>query len=84
MRTYLIRRLVLFVPTFLGVSVFIFLMLHTIPGDYATSLMLADEEAGGTFTQEDLDRVRSNLGLDGPCHRYTRCVCHTVLFGNAD
>jgi peptide/nickel transport system permease protein len=66
MRTYLIRRLLLFVPTFLGVSVFIFVMLHTIPGDYATSLMIADEEAGGTFAQEDLDRVRDKLGLSGP------------------
>lgn len=65
MRAYLTRRLLLFIPTFLGVSVFIFLMLHTIPGDYATSLMLADEEAGGTFSQEDLDRVRNKLGLDG-------------------
>jgi len=66
MKTYLIRRLLLFVPTFLGVSVFIFVMLHTIPGDYATSLMIADEGEGGAFTQEDLDRVRDKLGLTGP------------------
>jgi len=66
MKTYLIRRLLLFVPTFLGVSAFIFVMLHTIPGDYATALMIADEEAGGTFTQEDLDKVRDKLGLSGP------------------
>jgi peptide/nickel transport system permease protein len=65
MKTYLIRRLLLFVPTFFGVSVFIFVMLHTIPGDYATSLMVADEEGGATFTQEDLDRVRDKLGLTG-------------------
>jgi len=65
MQTYLIRRLLLFVPTFLGVSVFIFIMLHTIPGDYATALMIADEGEGAAFTQEDLDRVREKLGLSG-------------------
>ena len=65
MKTYLIRRLLLFVPTFLGVSAFIFVMLHTIPGDYATALMIADEGEGAAFTQEDLDRVREKLGLSG-------------------
>ena len=39
LRTYLIKRLFLFVPTALGVSVVIFVMLHTIPGDYATVLL---------------------------------------------
>ncbi len=65
MRTYLMKRLLLFVPTAFGVSVFIFVMLHTIPGDYATTLLLADEESGAVYTQEDLDKVRSKLGLDG-------------------
>ena len=65
MRSYLMKRLLLFIPTAFGVSVFIFVMLHTIPGDYATTLLLADEEAGATYTQEDLDKVRNKLGLDG-------------------
>ena len=65
MRTYLMKRLLLFIRTAFGVSVFIFVMLHTIPGDYATTLLLADEEAGATYTQEDLDKVRNKLGLDG-------------------
>ena len=65
MRTYLMKRLLLFVPTAFGVSVIIFVMLHTIPGDYATTLMVADEEAGASYTQEDLEEVRKQLGLDG-------------------
>ena len=35
MRTYLVKRLLLFMPTAFGVSIIIFAMLHTIPGDYA-------------------------------------------------
>jgi peptide/nickel transport system permease protein len=66
MSTYLIKRLLLFVPTAFGVSIFIFVMLHTIPGDYATALLM-----GGTPEQqmearpEDFERVRKQLGLDG-------------------
>lgn len=65
MGTYLIKRLFLFVPTAFGVSIFIFVMLHTIPGDYATTLMISDEGGGASYTQEDLDKVRDKLGLDG-------------------
>jgi len=65
MRTYLIKRLLLFFPTAFGVSVIIFVMLHTIPGDYATTLLLSEEQSGASYTQEDLDSVRTKLGLDG-------------------
>ena len=65
MRTYLIKRLFLFVPTALGVSVVIFVMLHTIPGDYATALLLGGEEVYETATQADIEEVRRKLGLDG-------------------
>jgi peptide/nickel transport system permease protein len=65
MRPYLIKRLLLFIPTTFGVSVFIFVMLHTIPGDYATALVLGDEEAQMQATPEEFERIRKHLGLDG-------------------
>jgi peptide/nickel transport system permease protein len=65
MRTYLVRRLLLFIPTAFGVSVFIFVMLHTIPGDYATALLLGNREDQINATPEDFERVRRQLGLDG-------------------
>lgn len=65
MRTYLTRRLLLFVPTAFGVSIFIFIMLHTIPGDYATALLLGDARDQAVATQEDFERVREQLGLNG-------------------
>ncbi|HZA24812.1 MAG TPA: ABC transporter permease [Dehalococcoidia bacterium] len=76
MSSYLTKRLILFIPTAFGVSVFIFVMLHTIPGDYATSLLM-----GGTPEQqmeaspEDFERVRKKLGLEGSLpSQYTRWV----------
>ena len=65
MRTYLTRRLLLFFPTAFGVSIFIFIMLHTIPGDYATSLLLGDARDQSFATPEDFARVREQLGLNG-------------------
>lgn len=65
MRTYLIRRLLLFIPTAFGVSVFIFAMLHTIPGDYAIALFLGDPETRISATPEQVEEVRRQLGLDG-------------------
>ena len=66
MRAYLLRRLALFIPTAFGVSVFIFLMLHVIPGDYATSVLLGGGRDRSLIpTEEDFQRVREQLGLDG-------------------
>jgi peptide/nickel transport system permease protein len=62
-RNYLLRRLALFIPTAIGVSLFIFAMLHVVPGDYATSLLLGRESS--MSTEEDFRRVREKLGLDG-------------------
>jgi len=64
MRTYLLKRLLLFIPTAFGVSLVIFVMLHTIPGDYATALFVGGEGTS-IVTQEDIEKVRKQLGLDG-------------------
>ncbi len=68
MRAYILRRMALFIPTAFGVSVFIFLMLHVIPGDYATTLLLGGRDQALIATEEDFARVRNQLGLDKPLH----------------
>jgi peptide/nickel transport system permease protein len=40
-------------------------MLHTIPGDYATALLLGDVRDQAMATPEDFERVRERLGLNG-------------------
>lgn len=67
MRTYLIKRFLLFFPTAFLVSVVIFGMLQFIPGDAADALLL-----GGTPgeaydpTEGQAERIREQLGLDDP------------------
>lgn len=79
MRTYLLKRGLLFIPTAIGVSIVIFAMLHTIPGDYATALLLGGEEVYENATQAQIEEVRKQLGLDGSLpEQYARWVGNFV------
>jgi peptide/nickel transport system permease protein len=59
---YLLRRLLHLGPVLLGVSLIVFLVLHLTPGDPAEVML------GSQATQEDLSRLRAQLGLDRPLH----------------
>lgn len=60
MSRYLLQRLALSVPVLLGVSVAVFLMMHLIPGDPALAMLRGQP----TVTQEDIERVREQMGLN--------------------
>ncbi len=60
MTTYLVRRVLLSVPTVLGVATLIFLLVHLLPGDPARVI------AGVNATPADVERIRHQLGLDQP------------------
>lgn len=63
MQRYLLTRLVLMVPTLIGVAVATFVLLRVAPGDIAV-LHLGGE--GGIVTQADIQAERVKLGLDRP------------------
>lgn len=59
------RRLLLAVPTLLGLSLLVFALVSLAPGDPAEQL--AQRTAvGGQASFEDIERVRTQLGLDDP------------------
>lgn len=62
MLAYIIRRIMIMIPTLLGVSIIVFLMLHATPGDPAELLL------GERATDEALEQVREHLGLNKPLH----------------
>ena len=77
MSRYLARRLALLVPTLLGVSVVVFVLVRLLPGD-ATTLMLQDARASAA----DEAALRSQLGLDQPLAvQYVRWL-GTLLHGD--
>ena len=63
MRTYIAKRLLLVVPTLLGVATLVFVIMRVIPGDVA--LLLLGGDAGGIDPQQ-LAALREQLGLDQP------------------
>ncbi len=58
---YLVKRLLLAIPTMLAVSVLVFLVLHLVPGDPA-AIFIGDRPA----TPERLAQIRHVMGLDRP------------------
>lgn len=60
MSTYLLNRLLQFVPTLFVVSVVVFLMVRAIPGDPAHILL------GPTAKPEQIALLRAEMGLDEP------------------
>jgi peptide/nickel transport system permease protein len=73
MRSLLVRRLLLTVPTLLGVATLVFAFLHFVPGD-PVEIML-----GETAAPADVDALRHDLGLDLPlAAQYTRFLTRAV------
>src|SRR5213596_1108875 len=63
---YVLKRVLLMIPTLLGVAVLIFFLMRVVPGDIV-ELRFAGESA---FAQkENLDKERVRLGLDRPLWR---------------
>jgi peptide/nickel transport system permease protein len=63
MRTYILKRLLLIVPTLLGVASLVFVIMRVIPGDVALLILGGDS---GQVDQKQLAAVRQQLGLDQP------------------
>jgi peptide/nickel transport system permease protein len=62
MHVYLARRLLLVIPTLLGVSMVVFLLVRLLPGD-AVTMLLQDYAYA-----KDADEMRAKLGLDRPIY----------------
>jgi peptide/nickel transport system permease protein/oligopeptide transport system permease protein len=58
--TYIARRVLVAIPTVLGVATLIFALVHLLSGDPARVI------AGVNATEEDVSRIRHQLGLDQP------------------
>jgi len=63
LRTYIIRRLILIIPTFFLISIIIFTSIHLAPGDPIETMA-----AGHPLPREIIEDIRKELGLDKPIH----------------
>jgi peptide/nickel transport system permease protein len=67
MQKYLVHRLLIAIPTILGVTVVIFVAMRVLPGD---PLAMISGEGGGNYvlSKEQLEAARTSLGLNRPYH----------------
>src|SRR5258708_13949820 len=63
MLKYTLHRILLMIPTLLGVAVLVFFMLRVVPGDVVEVKLRGD---GGNVSQETIEMERHRLGLDKP------------------
>ena len=72
MRAYIIRRLLLAIPTLFILTILVFLSVRFIPGDVIDVLVSQMEFEAGTIDREAMERM---LGLDVPVHmQYGRWI----------
>ena len=64
MGTYLAKRVLLIVPTLLGVAAVVFLVMRVIPGDVA--LLILGGDSSGHIDKAQLAAMHHQLGLDQP------------------
>lgn len=62
MKAYIIKRLLSMIPVLLIVAVFVFLLIHMIPGDPAAVILGPDAKP------EEIENLREELGLNLPIH----------------
>jgi peptide/nickel transport system permease protein len=71
MQTYLLRRLVALVPTLLGISIIVFLVIHLIPGDTISAMIGTQYK----LTEAQAAALRAYFGLDQPLYvQYFRWI----------
>ncbi|GBD10517.1 Dipeptide transport system permease protein DppB [bacterium HR23] len=65
MRAYIVKRFLLAVPTFIGATMLVFLLLRVVPGDVALNILGED----ATTHPEKLAEIRRALGLKDPLYK---------------
>jgi peptide/nickel transport system permease protein len=63
---YIVKRVLLMIPTLLGTALVVFVLMHVVPGD--TALLVLGSDQGGEVNVQELGRVRKLLGLDRPLY----------------
>ncbi len=86
MQTYIIKRLLLFIPTLIMITVLVFLILRFIPGDPAYLVLVGAEEGEVNVSEKVLAEMRAKLGTDRPIYvQYADWIWNMLQldFGNS-
>ena len=66
MLVYILRRLVLMIPTILGITVITFIIIEAPPGDFMDTYVMALEDRGESISEAEIEGLRARYGLGQP------------------
>ena len=76
MLQYIVRRILMLIPTLIAITMISFFIMQVIPGDPARAM------AGVEANEEDIQAIREQLGLDKPIHVQYGIFLKNVVQGN--
>jgi peptide/nickel transport system permease protein len=80
---YVVKRILLMIPTLIGISMISFMIIQLPPGDYLTSLMASMADSGAVVDPAQVARMREIYGLDDPLWlQYWKWVSGIVFRGD--
>lgn len=80
MLQYILRRVLMMIPTLLVVSMLSFLIIQLPPGDFLTSYAAQLRQQGDNVQQEELEALRIRYGLDQPFYvQYGKWISGILL-----
>jgi len=83
MLKFILRRILLFVPTLIAISMVTFLLIQLPPGDYLNTIILQLEESGDDVDEALLVALRQRYGLDQPMAvQYVKWITSILLYGD--
>lgn len=68
MLQYILRRIVLMIPTIVAISIVTFIIIQLPPGDFLTTLVAGLASQGETVNQEAIEALRERYGLGQPVY----------------
>ncbi len=68
MLAYLIRRIMIMIPTLIAISIISFTIIQLPPGDFLTTYVAQLTASGETVDQAELESLRTRFGLDQPMY----------------
>ncbi|TVX96466.1 ABC transporter permease [Cohnella terricola] len=80
MLQYSIKRIVMAIPVVIFISFIVFYIIQLPPGDYVSSYSAQMTAAGEIMTQDDMDQMRANLGLDRPVYEQYAIWIKKIVF----
>ncbi|NLM11513.1 MAG: ABC transporter permease [Clostridiaceae bacterium] len=83
MRNYILKRVLMFIPTVFLLSIVVFFIIQLPPGDYVTSYVSRMSAEGEVFTSQDIANLREQYGLDKPWYiQYFKWMKNIITKGD--